>query len=82
MTIRKSEKISYVIIFLIYFLLYNFKEPKFFIVRNQFYIKLYWNNNFYKIIDIDISRNFFFFYFISKIVSTIVLIHTDLDEMN
>lgn len=24
----------------------------------------------------------FFFYFISKIVSTIVLIHTDLDEMN
>lgn len=67
--------------FLIYFWLYNFKEPKFFIIRNQFYIKLYWNNNFYKIIDIDISRNFFF-YFISKIVSTIVLIHTDLDEMN
>lgn len=66
--------------FLIYFWLYNFKEPKFFIVRNH-YIKLYWNNNFYKIIDIDISRNFFF-YFISKIVSTIVLIHTDLDEMN
>lgn len=65
--------------FLIYFWLYNFKEPKFFIIRNH-YIKLYWNNNFYKIIDIDI-RNFFF-NFISKIVSTIVLILTNLDEMN
>lgn len=45
-----------------FFFLYNFEEPKFVIVRNQFYIKLYRNNNFCKII--DISRNFFFFLFL------------------
>lgn len=50
-----------------FFFLYNFEEPKFVIVRNQFYIKLYRNNNFCKIIDISISRNFFFFFLFLKL---------------